>query len=152
MTFADHHAALSAADLLPSVDAAVQSVFRRAQSAFVYAWFDYELTSLAQWQACAALEMQLRRHFAGPKGRPRGLRQLFARAIESGALDSFTPGAEGGPFDRTRLDQVALALSAIRNDGAHGADTVVTPSMALSLLTICARLINHLAARQDAPS
>ncbi|MDI1325636.1 MAG: hypothetical protein PSV23_02445 [Brevundimonas sp.] len=60
LSLGDHHAIVAAIVIPASVPDEVATLFRRAQHAFLYAWFDYELAPLAEAQAFAALESALR--------------------------------------------------------------------------------------------
>ncbi len=51
ITFADHHADVSRLALPPVGAPLVERLYERALHCFLYAWFDYELTLLAESQA-----------------------------------------------------------------------------------------------------
>lgn len=125
--FAAHHAAIAAVMLPPHVSAEVRTIFTRAQYAFLYAWFEYELTPLAELQALAAVETALREHFGGKQP----LQPLAERAVKAG-------------FFPKMLGQVetSLVLGRIRNMWAHGSSNFGTPAMALNTIEWCADLIS----------
>ncbi|WP_203077180.1 Ntn hydrolase family protein [Falsiroseomonas ponticola] len=135
LTLADHHAMVAGIVLPAGVTADVLTLFERARAALLYGWFAYELTPLAEHQACAALECALRQRFLAEGGalpRPPGLRRLLGAAVERGWLPEGT------------LDTVAPFLTELRNQVAHGDAYLGTPGWAAETLHQCATLIARL--------
>jgi hypothetical protein len=135
LTLADHHTMVAGIVLPAGVPADVLTLFERARAALLYGWFAYELTPLAEHQACAALECALRQRFLAEGGalpRPPGLRRLLGAAVERGWL----PGGT--------LDTVAPFLTELRNQVAHGDAYLGTPGWAAETLHQCATLIARL--------
>lgn len=131
LELADHYATVALIDIGEHVPAEVRSMFDRARHAFIYAWFDYELTALAEQQALATLEVALRTRL-GSSGRD-GLRSLAEKAVAQGIFEPML-GAVPLPF----------ALASLRNNWAHGSANFGAPSMALSVLDLCAEFIRKL--------
>jgi hypothetical protein len=132
LTLADRHAMVAAIALPAGVPAEVLTLFERARAALLYGWFAYELTPLAEHQACAALECALRERFLAESGalpRPPGLRRLLGAAVDHGWLPSGT------------LDTLAPLLTELRNQLAHGETYLGTPGWAAETLQLCATLI-----------
>ena len=130
--FADHYAIAAAIELPGHVSEDVRQMFDRARHAFVFAWFDYELTVLADQYTLATLEAALKAHY-GPTG-PRTLAPLIRRALDDGLFD---PGLDFGGLRAT-------SLSHIRNHWAHGVNGFGSPLTTSNLMRLCARLIGTL--------
>lgn len=129
MERADHHAAIAEIEVSAATPKAVKRIFSRARHALLYAWFDYELTPLAEAQAFAALEVALRDRLQ-MKGT---LRPLLEKAVKEQLVPS-------------RLGQIDLpfAVAHMRNHHAHGNDHFGSPGMTLDVLRLIAALINGL--------
>lgn len=128
---ADHHADVAALELPASAPDEVRAVFDRARHAYLYAWFDYELSPLALQQALAALELALKMRGLGtPK---QTLRPLLKEAVRKGLA----------PPKWGELD-LADTLADIRNHWAHGSHHFGTPDMALRIMGGVADLIGGL--------
>ncbi len=108
----------------------IVQMFSRGLHAALYAWIDYELTALAEQQAYASLEAALRAYYGGQKAT---LWPMLERAV---ADRLFEPDLGGVPLP--------AALSALRNEHAHGTTHLGTPGMALTIIAYCARLISQL--------
>lgn len=145
MSLADHHGYVAAISLRTHVPTSVRTIFERARNAFLYAWFVYDLTPLAQAQGYAALEMALRERL-GPRPDGKkwgGLGPLIAEARKRGLLD--TVPLEGAPEEHAaQLDHIVLLSRMLRNEIAHGSEHLGIPGMALQSLEDCALLINHI--------
>jgi hypothetical protein len=148
ITLADHHGHIAEIELTTSAPEGVRNLFERARNAYLYAWFVYDLTPLAQSQAYAALEMALRDKLGPPpakQSRWSGLKQLLQTANERGhfsdlQLPSFVIEGQRLAY----FDAIADMTTRVRNDLAHGSNYLGTPNMALDALRDCAELINCL--------
>ena len=146
MLIADHHAAIASVELSSRVSNSVRTVFERARNAFLYAWFVYDLTPLAESQGYAALEMALREtQIDVVSGRlHRGLTERLQGAFDLGAFDDFTPAEAEISDRRAYFAQIISLVRHFRNDLAHGSDYVNMPGATLAALRLCCDLINHL--------
>ncbi|MEQ1707494.1 MAG: hypothetical protein ABL864_04100 [Terricaulis sp.] len=154
MRVEDHYAALGTIELSPQVPSAVNVVFERARNAFLYAWFAYDLTALAEGQAYAALEMALRDHLnGGSKTRLlRGISEQLNAVCLNGTLDDFAPSEHTSDADRKAyFEQLTTQIARSRNHLAHGTESIGTPGAVLDSLRLCANLINHLYRRSREP-
>lgn len=123
LTLADHHAMVADIVLPAGVPADVQTLFERARAALLYGWFAYELTPLAEHQACAALECALRQRFLAGGGalpRPSGLLACGGCSAQRWSAAGFlrapsTPWPRFSPSSGTRW-LTATPISA-RRDG-----------------------------------
>jgi len=144
MTIGDHYAMIEEISLSDTVPQDIRTAFDRARNAFLYAWFSYELTTLAQAQAYAALEMALRErvHRHDPTFNRRGLSTYFQAARRFGLFGGMKlpDGQDAGPD----LDHWETSLPAIRNYLAHGSSYVNLPGAASSAIRHCSWLIDHL--------
>jgi hypothetical protein len=145
MSVADHHAAIAAIELVPSVSRSVRVVFERARNAFLYSWYVYDLTPLAESQGYAALEMALREKLGETSARTvRGLTELLQEAFRQGLFDNFPLPPEGNVTDRNAyFAQITSLIRHFRNHLAHGSDYVNMPGETLDALRLCCDLINH---------
>lgn len=145
VTLRDHYDDVQAAALSPEVPDGVRTVFERARAAFLYSWFSYELTTLAQGQACAALEMALSEMLEAryPGQTYNTLNKCLEKAIADGDLDDFRTSPEEVLHTRDDLDNLRRLLVLVRNDVSHGTEMVMMPVHALDILIRCARLIDH---------
>lgn len=132
IALADHHALIAAIDLPATAPPEVLSIFNRARHVLLYAWFDYELTPVAEQQALAALEVALRQRLA----MDTSFRGLLERAVKDQLLPEHL-----GPVP------LPEAITAQRNALAHGSANFAGPGPALEILRICADLIGALSAR-----
>lgn len=142
MSLDDHHGFIAAITLSGHVPAGVRIAFERARNAFLYAWFVYDLTPLAQSQGYAALEMALRDRI-GPRSNGTkwgGLGPLIDEARRRGLFDGLVL-PDSNPAD---FDHIVLLARMLRNELAHGSEHLSIPGMALRSLEDCALLINHL--------
>jgi hypothetical protein len=130
MTMADHHDMVSEIRLSSLAPPEIRQMFSRAIHAALYAWFDYELTALAELQAYAALEAALRGYF---QQEDSNLWNLTERAVAKGLFEPMMGNVE-----------LKFALTRLRNEAAHGSTNFVTPGMALTMIAYCARLIGRL--------
>ena len=151
MSLEDHHGFIDAIVLSAHVPEGVRVAFERARNAFLYAWFVYDLTPLAQSQGYAALEMALRDRL-GPRSDGKkwsGLSALINEARKRGLFENVVL-ANSNPTDFGQIVEFARIL---RNELAHGSQHLSVPGMALQSLEDCAKLINHLfaSATSDAP-
>jgi hypothetical protein len=124
----------------------VRTAFERARCAYLYAWFAYELTTLAQAQACSALELALSDHLKAryPDKEFGSLNECLEKCIADGDFDGLQIGHGELPCDRQRLKALRLLLVTTRNEIAHGSEMVLMPGTAADLIQCCASFINHL--------
>lgn len=139
ITIGDHYSGLTGIDLDPKAPPDIIEAFEKARNAYLYAWFVYDLTTLAEGQAYATLEMALRKRL-GPKPdgkRWGGLGELLDEAVREGVFnpDPPHPAANGnvGLLESVRI---------FRNHLAHGSNYVNIPGATLEALKTCATLIN----------
>lgn len=146
MTLADHHATIDAIQLSPATPRNVRTAFERARCAFLYAWFAYELTTLAQAQACSALELALYDHLKAryPDKEFGSLNACLEKCIADGDFDGLRIGSAEPPHDRQRLAALRQLLVSTRNEIVHGSEMVLMPGTAADVIQCCASLINHL--------
>lgn len=146
LTFRDHYNSMAEIVLRASVPKKVTTAFDRARAAYVYSWFSYELTTLAQSQACAALEMALRDLLKAryPTNDFKNLNTCLEKAIADGDLADFRLRPGEPAYTKERLKVLRELLVLVRNDVAHGTEMVVMPSHALEVMEPCARMIDHL--------
>lgn len=135
ITLADHHKLVAAVRLTSAAPGDIRQMFSRATSCALYAWFDYELTPLAEQQAFATLEPALRRYFGVEES---SLWNLVERAVSKGL---FEPALGGVPLQR--------ALATMRNELAHGSINFGTPGMALTMISYVSQLIGRLYPDQE---
>src|SRR5882724_4375722 len=89
MAIADLRAMIEPIQLSGAVPEEIRREFDTARNAFVYSWFVYEFTTLAELGAYTALELALRRRIdpAPPNtSRSPGLSRLLQTATEMGYL------------------------------------------------------------------
>ena len=147
MTVADHHAAVAAIQLVPTVPDAVRVVFDRARNAFLFSWFVYDLTPLAESQGYAALEMALRKRRGEQTAEriPRGLAEQLQTAFRDGYFDDYpVPASDESTDHAAYFEQVTTLVRHFRNHLAHGSEYVNMPGATLDALRLCCDLINHL--------
>ena len=138
MELADLHAEIARIQLSSSVPGEVRSVFDRARSTLLYAYFDYDLLVVGETQAFGAVEFALKQRLNGHGDATRGtLRNLVDRARKAGIFPLRTPKSHG------MTDQIE-ALIELRNGLSHGTAAVHLPGMALDIVEICAQVINHI--------
>lgn len=140
MNIADHHGQIAAVELDAGVPPQVRTVFDRARSILLYAWFDYDLFVVAESQALGAFELALKHALFGSSGQHKQtLRNLVDQARKRGLLRPVTRCPSG-------LVDPVEALVHLRNAFAHGNSDIHTPAMAMQLVEACANLINDLLA------
>lgn len=134
-------------ELNARIPAAVREQFDIARNAFVYSWFVYEFSTLAEQQCYATLEMALR-HRLDPTApanttRSPGLHKLLKIAVEHGWLrrENFfvaplVPGAGEPPC---MLDFIAPS----RNHVMHG-NVQLLPQGTTDILRLCADVMEKL--------
>lgn len=127
-------------ELGPEVPEQIRRQFDVARSAFLYSWFEYELTTLAEHHSYSVLEMALRVRIEQetPNVRVRGLRGLFDIAVERGWLQRedyempwFAPG---------RTISLLDMATRVRNNLSHGKIHLL-PGGSLRMMTLCAHVI-----------
>jgi len=153
MTLEDHHGFIARIQIEDHVPARIRTAFERARNAFLYAWFVYDLTPLAQAQGYAALEMALRDRLGPrPDGKKwRGLADLMQAARKQQLFDG-APLPATTAAERVQLLDAILAMARyLRNELAHGSEHLSIPGGALDTLEHCALLINHIFPRTTTP-
>ena len=147
MTLEDYHADITSVELDARVPRDIRDAFDRARNAYLYSWFAYDLTTLAQAQGYAVLEFALRTRLGQVENGKRraGLDQLIHAARVQGLLDGLKPldhvveTSHGG--DLTRLLDT---MRRFRNELMHGSTHLNVPGEALYALRDCASVINHI--------
>ncbi len=139
LRFEDHHADIDAIAIPQCAPHDVREAFDRSRNCFLYAWFSYELTVVAESQALASLELALKERLGAlvpPVKKLRGLGARLSAAVKRGILAA--PNSTPGVPDRHFI------VSAIRNELSHGSKEVHTPDWALDVIRMCAELITEL--------
>jgi len=138
MDIHDHHRALAGIDLPSGAPDDVRQAFDRARNVMLYAYFDYDLLIVGEFQAFGAFELALKARIHALGGATRGtLRNLVDQARKHGVLPKRTAPASG------LMDPIE-ALIALRNDLAHGSPAIHSPGMALEALEACAAAVADL--------
>jgi hypothetical protein len=130
MAFEDHYGTAAEISLTSATPDHVQEMFDRARHTFVFAWFDYELTVVADQYAFATLEGALRSYFATSET----LGPLLKRAVKAGVIPKFLRSGH----------EAAKYLPMLRNHWAHGNNGFGTPGMSATTLGMCAEVIRCL--------
>jgi hypothetical protein len=104
--------------------------FNRAKNLSLYAWFVYDFHQVAEMDAISTLEMALKTRFEQESKKiPRGLKNLYNRAVEQGWI-------------REQRGNDVRILADYRNDLAHG--TTMLHDQSVRTLEVCAMYINQL--------
>jgi hypothetical protein len=130
MGFKDHYGMAAEISLTSTTPDHVQEMFDRARHTYVFAWFDYELTVVADQYALATLEGALKAYF----GSTRTLRPLLERAVKAGLVPKYMHSGH----------ETAMYLAMLRNHWAHGNNGFGTPGMSATTLEMCADVIRRL--------
>lgn len=130
MGFKDHYGMAAEISLTSATPDDVRNMFDRARHTYVFAWFDYELTVVADQYALATLEGALRGYF----GETETLRPLLERAVEAGVVPKYLHNGH----------ETASYLARLRNHWAHGNNGFGTPGMSATTLAMCADVIRCL--------
>lgn len=167
-TIEDVYWEVSHAKLVAAVPERLRSAFATVQNLYLYSWFVYGFTVVADLQMYATLEFALRLKL-DPKGAHprRTLRPLFQEAIrrrlvvDAGVVDLVLPPlgtagrnkyeqerAQPGRDDQQYVKRLAKSFSASRNDLAHGT-FALWPSQILNLYLL-ARIVDQLFAAPGA--
>ncbi|MAK81336.1 hypothetical protein [Phenylobacterium sp.] len=133
LTLEEQHDWVASIQLPAQVPAEVVRSFDTARNAFLYAWFSYDLSALAEGQAFRTVELALRLRL-GARAHPK---DTFAPLMEKAVADGFLKELAGGP-------PLALGLRMMRNDRAHPSSTVLSPALTLQTLELCAAVISQL--------
>jgi hypothetical protein len=133
---------VSSIELSSAVPAEVRSQFDVARNAYLYSWFVYDFTVLAEQHSYVALEMALR-HRAKSEGlsNNKTLKPYLLLAIKHGWLrkqELEIPGASG-----SRPMSFLTELPGLRDRLAHG-KLHLSPEFTLMMMRKCAELINKL--------
>ncbi|MCK1354227.1 hypothetical protein IVB56_25000 [Bradyrhizobium sp. CW7] len=145
MSMADLHAMVEPVKLSDAVPEEIRREFDTARNAFVYSWFVYEFTTLAELGGYTVLELALRRRIdpAPPNtSKSPGLSRLLQTAIEKGYLDRAdfeVPSPSGNGATACQLDFIPM----LRNHVAHG-NVHLLPQGALASLRLCQAVIDRL--------
>jgi hypothetical protein len=145
MSIADLHAMIEPIQLSDAVPEEIRREFDTARNAFIYSWFVYEFTTLAELAGYTVLELALRRRIdpASPNtSKSRGLNRLLQKAAETGYLkrsDFETPSPGGSGTMLCQLDLIPM----LRNHVAHG-NVHLLPQGALASLQLCRDVIEKL--------
>jgi hypothetical protein len=130
MAFQDHYGMAAEILLTSATPDHVYEMFDRARHTYVFAWFDYELTVVADQYALATLEGALKSYF----GSTQTLRPLLERAVKAGIVPKYLHSGY----------ETAKYLAILRNHWAHGNNGFDTPGMSATTLAICAEVIRRL--------
>lgn len=147
MSIDDHHGDIAELELSSKAPDIVRAAFERAQHAYLYAWFSYDLALLAQVQAYAALELALRRRLgAKPDGEKwNGLAELMGVALSKGLFEGLPTHTSDVRLNRTgRVRELFRSIEAFRHDLTRGGDQIAEPGEVLQALRDCAAIIDYL--------
>lgn len=145
MTIADLHAMIEPIQLSDAVPEEIRREFDTARNAFVYSWFVYEFTTVAELAGYTVLELALRRLIdpAPPNtSKSPGLSRLLKKATSMGHLnraDFEMPFPAGNGAVICQLD----LIPEVRNHVAHG-NIHLLPQGALASLQLCRDVIEKL--------
>lgn len=141
-TLQDLHGDMCAFELSASIPESVRRSHNAIRHAYIYAYFSYDLLTMAAGQTFPCLELALRERighqFAGrvdKKGRPR-----------PAMLDELLKSAKQQNLISSEIEY----LSKLRNMFAHGSDAVLNPPMFLTTFEIVTDIIRELYADQKA--
>lgn len=164
LTIEDYYSLIECVGVGPNVPNDIQDHFETARNLFLYSWFVYRFTPVAESHAYASVEFAIRERAsqAGLKA-PRGLRPLlefaisqrwivdggFRRYKEANAELRESLAEQGRMLPEATDDQaytrsLCETLSYFRNDLAHGSVNLAAPGAALTALRTCADIINQL--------
>jgi hypothetical protein len=148
MVIEDLYSLVRGIELDAVVPSTIRDQFDIARHAFIYSWFVYEFTMLAERQCYAVLEMALRQRLY-PEVQPNatkspGLGKLIQTAVARGILrrEDFTISGAGGPVCGLNF------LRQSRNHLEHG-NINLLPQFALMVMQKCAEVINRLFSSQS---
>ena len=137
----DLHRDMRAFELPTSLPDSVRRSHDAIRHAYIYAYFSYDLLTLAAGQTFPCLELALRERighqFAGrvnSKGRPR-----------PAMLDELLKSAK----EQNLISAEIEYLSKMRNMFAHGSDTILNPPLFLTTFEIVTDIIRELFLRQQ---
>lgn len=135
-TLQDLHRDMRAFELPTSLPDSVRRSHDAVRHAYIYAYFSYDLLTLAAGQTFPCLELALRERighqFAGrvnSKGRPR-----------PAMLDELLKSAK----EQNLISAEIEYLSKMRNMFAHGSDTILNPPLFLTTFEIVTDIIREL--------
>lgn len=135
----DDVAGLSLPDSVPPV---IRHQFDLARNAYLYSWFEYELTMLAEAHAFSVVEMAVKHRttIANQGGTaPNGLRAALRHAVRQGWL------TETDFLYQSRGQQMSLIddLVYMRNALAHG-EPHLSPELSVMVMRHCRDIISKL--------
>jgi hypothetical protein len=145
-TVADFHVMMTAIELNPDTPPSVRMQFDVARNAFLYSWFVYDFSNLAELQAYGALETALREKVRRMTGRPAPKRHNLGSLIQAAESRGWLRGEDFGFAGPMTLLEAVVVL---RNDLAHGSDRLM-PIGSHDLIRFCAEIINKLFPRSAA--
>ena len=144
-TLGDQHELMRPLNLSSKVPTDVQEKFDTARNIFVYAWFDYELHTVAEQYGYVVVEMALKaRHkMAGiePPKR-RGLAALFHSAIKHGWIQAGDYKVDAPHMPEGFFSSLDF-MSTMRNHITHG-EAYLSPWASQNAIARCAHFINQL--------
>lgn len=161
----DYYLWASEIKLNEAVPEEIRKQFEKALYVFVFCWFEYEFTALAEKHAYATLELALttRSKIEDKNKTPRGLFKLMELAIEKGWVtdqgltlpprlhkNSFLEDDDCAETPPSKYDSQAYcrillsAFQTFRNSLAHGSTIIDTPDSVILRIRTCAELINQL--------
>lgn len=167
MSIEDYHRALCGISLKESVPEDVQSYFETIKNVCLYGWFVYPFFTVSEFLSYTAIEMALRKRFDKDDPCKRwGLKRLLQEAKNQGLIsDQGFPSIQelrerqakyearldielDSPFEQRVADYTLILIQTLpylRNAFAHPtSQMILTPSYAISSLTVAAELINQL--------
>ncbi|TAN05726.1 MAG: hypothetical protein EPN45_09320 [Rhizobiaceae bacterium] len=141
MSQVDLHAMVAPLELPDTVPAGVRDEFDVGRNAFVYSWFCYEFTTLAERHSFATLELALRlRLDAAPPGTTRspGLRKLLKSAVVNGYLkrEKYSAPPSFGGECVCILDAIPM----LRDHLSHG-NPHLLPQGSIESMRLCREVI-----------
>jgi len=166
ITLEDSYRVAEYFQLHDGVPAEIRSYMDSVRTLFIYGWFYYPFYTFAGFLGTTAVEMALRVRFPKPGRDFRGLKKLFRQAVkerlvrdenfasrehartwEAAILAAMREGGSAyeSPPERPYAEVVEERLRRVRNEFAHPeAQWIMVPGQAISVLVLCAEVINQL--------
>ena len=142
-TVEDGYANLTQLELSPKVPESVRKQFDVCRDLMLYAWYAYEFYAVAAHQALVCLEFAIRQKHPVTQTDKKG------RVWHGGLKAHLDRVKELGYFAHdAQLEAALLHLPHIRNDEAHGSETVLNFALAEGVLAQVRDVINAIYERE----
>jgi hypothetical protein len=130
-------------ELDDSVPLEIRQHFDAARYAYLYAWFAYDLATLAELQAYSVLEMALRHKLKLelPHAKRSGLTALFKTAVDRKWLIAAEFDLPGSPHSKkiSYFDVIVGQINKLMHGAMH-----LHPEGSLMMMKVCKRILNAL--------